>query len=161
MIYEVEGRMITRASVDGALSAISDALTEHDATPTRDAETSISFTSQASMGGWKALAPVSSGRIDAIRNGSKTIIGYQVSLFRARLVAIGMSCLSVVPWMLTGRFDIFLFFLVGSLAVGWGWVYGMNVAITSGRVKSIFRNALKELPPAPPEPPNPYCGELE
>ncbi|MHC4166306.1 MAG: hypothetical protein ACYSWQ_05060 [Planctomycetota bacterium] len=150
MMYEIKGEKRSRASVERIMEALREELPRNRGYVDRVTDSTIEFTSPYVQFNWNIFAPVSRGVVTVERRDGQSVLSYRISLFRVRVVATLFTVMAVAMAISSGELAVLFWFVPLAIFVGWGWGYGMNYLITTGRVSGFFDRLLKDLPAEPP-----------
>ena len=146
MTYEIKGKHQSKASVRHIIKALQSELPRHYGRILSVTNSSIEFTSPITQFNWNIFAPVSHGMITVKQQGERSILSYQISLFRVRVMLVIFSIMVILLTLNSGEPAVSLTLAPVGIAIAWGWVYGMNYLTTKARVSTFFARVLREIP---------------
>ncbi len=91
---------------------------------------------------WNLLATVTSATIDAVPGQNEVIVRYHIQVTELVLFCVFATAAVIALGMVTG--DAWPVAIAGPALV-WGWVFGMNCAITHSRMTSEFRRVAAQV----------------
>ncbi len=150
LMYDFKGKKQSHAAEHVILDAVRDALRKKHCSIKSQDDSSLVFSTPFIHFNWRIFYDMSGGAVSVQSADGMSVVSYRMSLFRTRVKATIFTILMIAMGVMSRDASIILFTVATSLILWWGFMYGVHLWISTGRVSDFFDQVLDDLPPGPP-----------